>query len=196
MPAAGHVLTLAQLAEVRVKQHESVRRAEVQRVVDAPVHLCEENYNQQHTPRTCQSTRLTDLARRVKEALKRVAEEHAGAERDAHRLDGLHDRADDVRRRLEAVRPDEVHEVHHRVLAAEASNAEGEVLDDDAGCLAMDEVAVREGVLEHRDHRVDVVRGLWADVLEDECKRLQTTRAYVELGGTVFVEDCGDTRER
>ena len=171
------ILALAQLAQVGIERYKCILRTEVERVVDAPIHL-------------------PDLPRGVEEALQDVAEQDAWPKRDAHRLNGLHDGADDVWRGLEAVRPDEVHEVEHCVLAVEASNAEGEVLNDDAGRLTMDKVAVREGVLEHRDHRVDVVRGLWADVLEDECKGLQTARADVELGGTVLVEDCGDTRER
>ena len=124
-----------------------------------------------------------------------VAEEDTRAESDPHRLDGLHDGADDVRRGLEAVRPDEVHEVHHRVFAAEAGDAEGQVLDDDAGGLSVDEVAVGQGVLEHGDDGVGVVRRLLADVLEDERERLQTAGTDVEFRRAVLVQDGGDTRE-
>lgn len=45
----------------------------------------------------------------MEETLEDVREEDARAERDAHALDGFHDGTDDVRRRLKAVRPYEVH---------------------------------------------------------------------------------------
>ncbi|KAJ2970542.1 hypothetical protein NUW54_g12706 [Trametes sanguinea] len=92
----------------------------------------------------------------MEEALEGVAEEDARAERDAHRLDGLHDGADDVRGRLEAVRPDEVHEVEHRVLAAETGDAKCEMLDDGARRLTVDKITVGERVLKHRDNGVGI----------------------------------------
>ena len=55
-----------------------------------------------------------------------------------------------------------------RVLGAEAGRAEREVLDDGRGGLAMDLVAVGEGVLEAGEDRVDVVLAHLADVLEQE----------------------------
>ena len=79
--------------------------------------------------------------------------------------------------------------VHHRVLAAEASDTKGKVLHDDARRLPVDEVAALERVLEHGHDGVNIIRGLWADVLEDEREGLQTTRA-------VFVQDGGDIRDR
>ena len=94
----------------------------------------------------------------MEQTLQHVAEEDARAKRDAHRFDSLHDSANDVWGRLEAVRPDEVHEVQHRVFAPEPGDAKREMLHDRAGRLAMDEIAVRQRVLEHRHDRVDVVR--------------------------------------
>jgi len=139
---------------------------------------------------------LADLARRVEETLEDVREEDARAERDAHALDGFHDGTDDVGRRLKAVRPDEVHEVHHRVFASESRDAEREVLDDRAGRLSMHQVSVRQRVLEHRHDRVDVVGRLRPDVLEHEGERLETARAHVQLCRAVLVQDRGYTRKR
>ena len=97
--------------------------------------------------------------------------------------------------RLEAIGPDEVHEVEHRVFAAEAGDTEREMLDDGARGLTVNEVTIGERVLEHRDDGVGVVRGLWADVFEDERERLQTTGTDVEFRRAVLVQDGGDTRE-
>ena len=86
--------------------------------------------------------------------------------------------------------------MHHRVFAAEPSNAEREVLHDRARRLPMHEVPVRQRVLEHRHDRVDIVRRLRPDVLEHEGQRLETTRAHVQLRRAVLVQDGRDARER
>ena len=123
----------------------------------------------------------------MEEALENVAQEDARAERDAHGLDGFHDGANDVRRSLEAVRPDEVHEVQHRVFAPEPRNAEREVLHDRTRRLPVHEVTVRQRVLKHGHDRVDVVGRLRADVLEHEGKGLEAARAHVQLRRAVLV---------
>ena len=47
-------------------------------------------------------THLADLARRVEEALEDVLQDDARPERDAHRLDGVEHRVDDMRRSCRA----------------------------------------------------------------------------------------------
>lgn len=131
----------------------------------------------------------------MEEALQDVAQQDTRSERDTHCLNRLHDRADDVWRRLEAVRPYQVHEMQHRVFAVQACNTERQVLHDDTRRLPMDEVAVREGVLEHCYDGVDIVRRLRSDVLKDEGQSLQTARSDVEFSGAVLVQNSWDTSE-
>ena len=85
--------------------------------------------------------------------------------------------------------------MEHRVFAAEACDTEREMLHDHARRLSMDEVAVRECILEHGDDRIHVVSRLWADVFEDEGEGLQTARPYVEFRCSVLVENSRDTCE-
>lgn len=92
-------------------------------------------------------------------------------------------------RRLEAVWPDEVHEVKHRVLASGTGHAKREMLDNRARRLPIDEVPIGECVLQRRHDRVSVVRGLRTDVLEHEGKRLQATGSDVQLSRAVLVQD-------
>ena len=72
--------------------------------------------------------------------LQNVGEDFDGAEGDPHSVDGVHERLDEMRRRLEHVRPDEVHQVRERVLAAEAVDAQRHVLDGGAGGLPVNQV--------------------------------------------------------
>jgi len=74
--------------------------------------------------------------------LEDIRKENTGAQRDAHRLNCVHDRADDMRRCLEAVWPNEIHEVEHRVLAAQAGNTERKVLHDGTRRLPVDKITV------------------------------------------------------
>ena len=171
-----HVLAFAQLADIRVEGHERVSGTQVERVIDTPIHF-------------------PHLARRMEETLQDVAQQHPRTQRHAHRFDGVHDRADDMRGGLEAVRPDEVHQVHHRILAAEPGDTEREMLDVSRCPLSMNKIPIRQRVFEHSDDGVCVVCGLGPNILEDERERLQTTRPDVELGRTVLVQDGGKTCE-
>ena len=63
-------------------------------------------------------------------------------------------------------------------------------------CLWSDEVTAGEGIFEHRNDGVAVVRRLWTNVLKCEGKYYETARAHVQLGhGVVFVQDGGDASE-
>lgn len=115
----------------------------------------------------------------MEQPLQHVAEEHAWTKSNPHSLNGIHNRTDNVGTCLKAVWPDEVHEVHHTVLAPKPSDAESKMLHNRARCLPMHEVAIGKGVLKHGDDGVDVVGGLRADVLEDEGERLQAASADI-----------------
>jgi hypothetical protein len=69
------------------------------------------------------------------------------------------------------------------------------MLDDCAGSLAMDEIAVGKCVLEHRHYRIAVVSRLRAHVLKDESECLKTASADVEFGGPILVQNGQNTRE-
>jgi len=69
------------------------------------------------------------------------------------------------------------------------------MLDNRAGGLPMDKVAIGQRILEQTNAAVRVVRRLRADVFKDEAERLQTAGADVELGRAVFVQDCRNTCE-
>ena len=68
--------------------------------------------------------RLANLARRVEQALQAVLQDPRGTERHAATLDSLGHCVDHVGALLEDVRPDEVQQVHQRVLAAESRHAQ------------------------------------------------------------------------
>lgn len=71
-------------------------------------------------------------------------------------------------RGFEAVGPDKVEQVHHRVFTSKASNAKSDVLDDRAGGLPMHKIAIGQSVLQKSDDGVDVERGLGSNVFKDE----------------------------
>ena len=112
-----------------------------------------------------------------------------GADRKPNRINGLNNAVDDVRARLEEVGVQQVEEMEHGVLAAEPHDAEGDVLDDACGCLAVHLVAVDEGVFQERGNGVDVVLGHFADVLEEEGEGFEDAVLHVELGDAVFVHE-------
>mmetsp|Transcript_40604 Transcript_40604/g.62474 ORF Transcript_40604/g.62474 Transcript_40604/m.62474 type:complete len:214 (-) Transcript_40604:895-1536(-) len=82
-----------------------------------------------------------------------------------------------------------------RVLAAEAKDAEGEVLGDGGCRLTVHEVAVHKSVFEEGGHGVHVVLAHLADVLEQEGQRLEHAVLDVELGEAVLVEEGGEDGE-
>jgi hypothetical protein len=96
---------------------------------------------------------------------------------------------------FEAVWPDKIHQVYHRVFTPHTRDIKSDVLHDDAGSLTMDKITVCESIFEHGNHGVAVVRQLGADVFEDEGEGLQTTGADVKLHCPVFVKNSRDTRE-
>ena len=82
--------------------------------------------------------------------LQRVLQHLGRAQPHPHALDAAHERLDDVRRRLEDVRPDVVEEVREGVLAAEAVHAEGDVLDGGHRRLTVHQVPARRGEVHQR----------------------------------------------
>lgn len=75
------------------------------------------------------------------------------------------------------------------------SDAQREMPDGIAGCLVMNEIAVGEGVLEDGHYGVAVVRGLRANLFEDEGEGLEpgdgreTTGADIQLNCAIFIEN-------
>ncbi len=69
------------------------------------------------------------------------------------------------------------------------------MLDHAGGGLAVDLVAVDEGVLEEGGDGVDVVLGHLANVLEEEGEGLEHTVLHVELGHAVLVHERGQDGE-
>eukprot|EP00962_Isochrysis_galbana_P056214 scaffold28112_cov112-Isochrysis_galbana.AAC.2 len=110
----------------------------------------------------------------MEEALQGVLQHHRRPQAAAHALDGLHHRVDHVRGRLEDVWPDQVEQVLHRVLQAEADGAEREMLDGGA----------RHVVAPHL-----------ANVLEQKGERLEHAVLHVELRDAVLVEQTGQHGE-
>mmetsp|Transcript_47908 Transcript_47908/g.101821 ORF Transcript_47908/g.101821 Transcript_47908/m.101821 type:complete len:232 (-) Transcript_47908:2403-3098(-) len=96
---------------------------------------------------------------------------------------------------LENVGPDVVEEVDQRILAAEAGDAEGQVLDGRASRLAVNRVAIHEGVLKEGGDSVDVVLAHLTDVLEHEAQRLEDAVLDVELRDAVLIHERRQDRE-
>jgi len=112
-----HVLALAELRNIRVERDERIGRTEIKRVVYPPIDLFKESTHvsvQRAQREKWGFTYLADLTRGVEKTLKDVTEEDARTKRDAHSLDSLHNGTNNVRGRLEAVRPHEIHKMHHR----------------------------------------------------------------------------------
>lgn len=79
--------------------------------------------------------------------LKRVVQHHTGPQRKPAAIDGPHDPVDQVRTVLKHVGPHEVEQVRERVLAAQPSNAQGQVLHDCSCCLPVHQVTVCQRIL-------------------------------------------------
>ena len=77
--------------------------------------------------------------------LNNIGEDFHGSQSDSHSLDGIHEGLDEMRRRLEDVGPDEVHEMREGVLTPEAEHAERHVLDGGAGRLTMNQISEKKG---------------------------------------------------
>lgn len=166
VPRVGGVLDLG------IGGDERILSTDIQRVVNLPVDVAY-------------------LASRMKQALESVEEQAHGPNAHAHALDRRHERLNDVRRRLEYVRPDVVEQVRERVLAPEAEHAQRHVSDRRHRGLTMHEIAVHESVLEQRRHRVNVVLAHLADVLEHERQRLEHAVLHVQLGHAILVHETG-----
>lgn len=118
---------VALVGNVRVGGNKSVLGANVERVVNAPVHCA-------------------DLARRMEQALQRVGQNLCCAESDTHATNGIHDGTNHVRRCFENVGPDEVEEVDERVLRAKAVDAKRHVLNGRGSSLGLAGYKKREKV--------------------------------------------------
>lgn len=105
----------------------------------------------------------------MKQPRSGMIQQHPRAHTHPYRIDRFNDAVDHVRGCFEEVGPEEVEEVDHGVFAAEADDAEGDVFDDAGGGLAVDLVAVDEGVFEEGDDGVDVVFAHFGDVFELGC---------------------------
>eukprot|EP00053_Salpingoeca_punica_P017422 m.167819 g.167819 ORF g.167819 m.167819 type:complete len:1096 (+) comp17202_c1_seq2:150-3437(+) len=170
MQLCATVVVLLLIGNLGIRHDQAVLGADVQVVVDLPVHLA-------------------DLARRVEETLQCVVEHRVGTQSHAQAVDGVHHGVDHVRRRLKDVGPHVVEQVREGVLASKAKDAEGHVLDGGAGRLAVHQVAVHQGVLQQWGDGVDVVLAHLADVFEHEGERLEHAVLHVELRHAVLVHE-------
>ena len=82
------------------------------------------------------------------------------------------------------------------ILVTESCGSESEVLDDRTGGLSMNEISIRQRILETGNDAVNVVLPHLADVLEQERHRLETTVSNVEFRRSIFVENRRDASER
>lgn len=162
VPRVGGVLDLG------IGGDERILSANIQRVVNLPVDVAY-------------------LASRMKQALESVEEQAHGSDAHTHALNGRHERLNDVRRRLEYIRPDVVEQMRERVLAPEAEHAQCHVSDGRHGRLTMHEIAIHESVFEEGRHRVYVVLAHLANVLEHERQRFEHAVLYVQLRHAVLV---------
>lgn len=128
--------------------------------------------------------------------LQHVRQDHTRSQAKAHRLYSIHHAADYVRRGLEDIRPNQVEQMQQSVLVTKTGDADSEMLDDSSSRLSMNMIAIRQGVFEKSNDRVNVVFGHLADVLKDECECFQTTVPNVQLRCPVLVEDGGYASER
>ena len=98
-------MSLAVNLESRVVGNECILRAKVQVVVDLPVHF-------------------SHSASRVEEPLDRVLEQYAWAKRHSEALEAIKDCVDYVRRHLEDVWEQVVHQMRKCVFAAKVGDSE------------------------------------------------------------------------
>ncbi|KAI3477854.1 hypothetical protein L1887_60363 [Cichorium endivia] len=171
------VALIREFGKVGVERDHGVLRAQVGRVVDANVHL-------------------SNLARRMEEALQGVVEEHARTERNLQTFDGRHDRSQYVRAGLKDVGPNQIEQMLHALLVSQAKRAESQMMDDARRRLSMHVVSVGERVVQAADDRVDVIFAHLANVLKHPAQRLETAVAHVELRRPILVEDGRDGGER
>mmetsp|Transcript_9557 Transcript_9557/g.28759 ORF Transcript_9557/g.28759 Transcript_9557/m.28759 type:complete len:603 (-) Transcript_9557:2583-4391(-) len=173
--AAGGVIH-AVLLQAGVEGHQGVLGADVQVVVNLPVHL-------------------PHLPRRVPQPLQGVAQDDGGAKCKSAAVNGAIDGIDYVGAGLKDIGPHVVEQVHQRILAPQPCDTEGHVLHHGGGGLAVHQVAVHEGVLQQRRHRVDVVLPHLPDVLEQEAQRLQHPVLHIKLRHLVLVHEGGQHGE-
>ncbi|KAJ8590451.1 hypothetical protein M405DRAFT_861349 [Rhizopogon salebrosus TDB-379] len=131
---------------------------------------------------------LADLARRVEQTLKNIAQENPGPR---------HTRIASTASITAPMTCDDVSKQfgQTRFIRCIIEPSQSDVLHYNAGGLMTDKVAVCESIFEHGNNGVAVVRRLGADVFEDEGEGLQTTGADVKLRCPVVVENSRDTLE-
>ena len=74
--------------------------------------------------------RPPNLPRRMENPCPHIVHHHARPNRHAYSINGLDNPINNVRRRLEKIRVQQIEQVQHSVFAAEPHDAEGNVLDD------------------------------------------------------------------
>ncbi len=170
------VALVRKFGEVGVECDHGILRTQIGRVVDANIHL-------------------SNLARRMEEALQGVIEEHARTERHLQALDGRHDRSQHVRAGLKDVGPHQIEQMLHALLVTQSKRAESQMMNNACRRLSMHVVSVGERVVQAANDRVDVVFAHLADVFKHPAQRLETAVAHVELRCPILVEDGRDGGE-
>ena len=115
------------LIKIRIKRNEAVRTLHVCIIVQSPV-------------------RCPNLPGRVEQSLKYITQQDPWPKGDPHRIDSVHNRPDHMRRSLKAIRPNEIHQMQHRILTPQSSDAKSDMFYDCARSLPVYEIAVGERV--------------------------------------------------
>lgn len=144
-----YILPFTKLAQIRIEWNKRVRGTQIQRVVNSPVDL-------------------PYFARRVIQALQSITEKDARSQRDAHSFDSFHDSTNNMRGCLEAIRPHEIHEMHHRIFASKTCDTKSKMLDNCARCLSVNKITICQCVLQHGHNGIAVIGRLRSNIFENE----------------------------
>ena len=82
----------------------------------------------------------------MEQTLKHVAQQNSGPKSDSHRVNRIHNCPNHMWRRLEAIGPNEVHQMQHRILTPQPGDTKGDMFDDRARSLSVYKIAVGERV--------------------------------------------------
>ena len=82
----------------------------------------------------------------MEQPLEYVTQQNPWTKGDPHGVDGVHNRSNNVRRSLEAVRPNKIHQMQHRILTPQPSDPKCDVFHDSARSLPVYKIAVGERV--------------------------------------------------
>ena len=82
----------------------------------------------------------------MEQPLKHVTQQDTRPKGDPHRIDSVHNRPNHVRGSFKAVRPNEIHQMQHRILTPQPGDAKSDMFYDRTRSLSVYEIAVGERV--------------------------------------------------